>query len=76
LPEKWLEIGLVWDILLNPPQWNPNLQIHTVKKQMRLDVQNQIKLVQADGEVIGRTPVNIRLVPRGIRLVVPEEEDK
>ncbi|HZD56785.1 MAG TPA: hypothetical protein VE136_08690 [Anaerolineales bacterium] len=43
---------------------------------MRLDVQNQIKLVQADGEVIGRTPVNIRLVPRGIRLVVPEEEDK
>ena len=69
-------IGLVWDILLNPPQSNPNLQIHTVKKQMRLDVQNQIKLVQADGEVIGHTPVNIQLVPRGIRLVVPEEEDK
>lgn len=66
--------GLVWDMVLNHGESNPNLQIFTVKKQVRIAVQNQSMLVQADGEVIGHTPVNIQLVPQGICLVVPEGE--
>jgi diacylglycerol kinase (ATP) len=48
-----------------------------------LDVHDQIEIqsnpsmpVQADGEVIGKTPVKIRLVPGALRVIVPAKEEK
>jgi len=29
-------------------------------------------MVQADGEVIGRTPVEIQLVPKAVRVIMPK----
>ncbi|RPJ52261.1 MAG: hypothetical protein EHM21_00630 [Chloroflexi bacterium] len=32
--------------------------------------------VQADGEVIGKTPVRVKMVPKALRVIVPMKEIK
>jgi diacylglycerol kinase (ATP) len=64
-------IGLAWELLLNPEESKTNLHEFSVKHSIRLDVEGPAMTVQGDGEVIGETPVEIHLVPKAVRVVVP-----
>lgn len=64
-------IGLAWELLLNPQESKTNLHEFSVKHSIRLDVEGSAMTVQGDGEIIGETPVEIHLVPKAVRVVVP-----
>lgn len=66
-------VRLAWDVLVNPEKPKENLRDLTVKERFVLDVEGEPVPVQADGEVIGETPVEVQVLPRAIRLVVPKE---
>ena len=67
-------VNLAWDLLVDADEGNSKLHRLAVRKQMRIDTQGQPMPVQADGEVIGQTPVNLNLVPKAVRLIVPDEK--
>lgn len=64
-------ISLAWELLLNPQESKANLHEFSVKHSIRLDVEGSAMTVQGDGEIIGETPVEIHLVPKAVRVVVP-----
>ncbi len=63
---------LVWDLLRHPGQSAANLHHWTAKHSIRIDADRHAQLVQADGEVIGHTPVEIQLVPKAIHVITPK----
>jgi diacylglycerol kinase family enzyme len=69
-------IRLIWDLLLDPREPKEDLHDLTVKKYIRLDVEDGPQPVQADGELIGETPVEITIAPKSIRILVPKEEEQ
>ncbi len=69
-------VRLAWDLLIDPDQRKTDLRDLTVKERIRLGTQGEPLPVQADGEVIGQTPVEIRLAPGAIRMVVPRLNEK
>ena len=68
-------INLAWELLLNPAETKSNLHEFSVKNSIWLDVEGPAMTVQGDGEIIGETPVEIQLVPKAVRIVVPVSED-
>lgn len=69
-------VNLAWDLLLDVKEADSRLHNLSIHKRVRLDIdtEEQPMPVQADGEVIGQTPVNIDVVPKAVRVIVPEEE--
>jgi YegS/Rv2252/BmrU family lipid kinase len=63
---------LVWDLFSRPGMPAAKLSHWAVNRSARIDAIRRSPLVQADGEVIGRTPVEIQLVPKAIRVIVPK----
>lgn len=68
-------LSLAWELLLNPGESKSNLHEFSVKNSIRLDVEGPPLTVQGDGEIMGETPVEIQLVPKAVRIVVPVSED-
>lgn len=69
-------VRLAWDVLMDPTQPKEDIHDLTVEESVILDVVDGKLPVQADGEVIGETPVEIRLVRSAIRVVVPIKDEK
>jgi diacylglycerol kinase (ATP) len=67
-------VRLARDLLLDPQETKSDLHDFNVKKRILLDVVGEPLPVQADGELIGQTPVEIQLVPGALKVVVPEKE--
>ncbi len=65
----YLQLG--WAVLRRAPRDAPVVKHFPVKHFIRLDARRRSQLVQADGEVIGRTPVTVELMPDAIRMIVP-----
>jgi len=63
---------LVWELLTGPGKRTARLSHWAVKRSVRIDALRRSPLVQADGEVIGHTPVDIQLVPKAIRVIMPK----
>ncbi|MCX5800024.1 MAG: diacylglycerol kinase family lipid kinase [Candidatus Eisenbacteria bacterium] len=63
---------LVWDLFSRPGKPGAKLSHWTVKQSARIDAIRRSPLVQADGEVIGHTPVEIKLVPKAIHVIMPK----
>jgi YegS/Rv2252/BmrU family lipid kinase len=42
-----------------------------VEREVRIDARRPL-VVQADGEIVGRTPVTVRVLPRALPMLVPE----
>jgi YegS/Rv2252/BmrU family lipid kinase len=62
-------IRLVWTFLLGRQNEAP---IHFLQAEREVEIDSDRPLmVQADGEVIGQTPVRARLLPDAIRVIVP-----
>lgn len=64
----YLQMG--WDLLRRRKSTE---KVHHFAAQRSVRVESEhAHLVQADGELIGRTPVEVQIVPRALRVVVPE----
>lgn len=64
-------LHLVWDLIRRPGQRTAKLFHMTVKESILIETKGRSQLVQADGEVIGRTPVTVELVPKAFRVIMP-----
>ena len=64
-------LRLARDLFLRSGTAAAKLSHWTAFRSVRIDSPRSSVLVQADGEVIGRTPVEIRMIPRAIRVVTP-----
>ncbi|MBI5957638.1 MAG: diacylglycerol kinase family lipid kinase [Chloroflexi bacterium] len=65
-------LQLAWDLLRQPGQSAANLHHWTARHSIRIDADRHSRLVQADGEVIGHTPVEIQLVPKALHVIMPK----
>ncbi len=62
---------LVWNLLRHPGQPVPRLYHLVAKDCVRIEANPHAQLVQGDGEVIGHTPVEIKMIPQAISVLVP-----
>jgi len=65
-------VQLVWDLFHGPGQPGAKLYHWESQHSIRIDADRTLQLVQADGEVIGHTPVEIQLVPKAIHVIMPK----
>jgi YegS/Rv2252/BmrU family lipid kinase len=70
LPSDYLK--LAWSALRGKHRDNPNLKYLTVRESVTITTDPPLP-VQADGEIIGTTPVTVRVVPGVVRVVVPKQ---
>lgn len=61
-----------WRLMLNLPRNEPPLVLHDVHRSCRVATARPAP-IQADGEMIGNTPVVVDVVPRAVTVLVPEE---
>jgi diacylglycerol kinase family enzyme len=58
-------------ILRRKAQEDPNLRYIEARKS--IEIKSEFPLpAQADGEVIGTTPVNVNLIPNALRIIIPK----
>jgi YegS/Rv2252/BmrU family lipid kinase len=62
---------LVWDLFRRPGKSAAKLSHLAATQSIRIEA-NRSHLVQADGEVIGHTPVEVRLIPKAIHVIRPK----
>jgi diacylglycerol kinase (ATP) len=65
-------VRLVWDLFRRPGQPAAKLYHWESQHSIRIDADRTSQLVQADGEVIGHTPVEIQMVPKAIHVIMPK----
>ncbi len=64
---------LIMDVLLNRQHSSPYVQCMPVRDEVYLDVDVPLP-VQGDGEIVGITPVQVKVVPAALRVIVPAVE--
>jgi diacylglycerol kinase (ATP) len=64
----YARIGL--KMLTQPPEENEELHCMDATREIKIQASRSIP-VQGDGELIGNTPVTIRLVPHALHLLLP-----
>jgi diacylglycerol kinase family enzyme len=64
-------VRLVWDLFRQPGKSAAKLSHLAATHTIRIEA-DRSHLVQADGEVIGHTPVEVQLVPKAIRVIRPK----
>jgi YegS/Rv2252/BmrU family lipid kinase len=63
-------IGLVWSLFRQPGQTAKKLSHLAATRSVRIEADHS-RLVQADGEVTGHTPVEVKLIPKAIHVIMP-----
>jgi len=63
--------SLVWNLLFRPGKPAAKLSHWTARQEVGIDAGRSCPLVQGDGEVIGRAPVAIRIIPKALRVIMP-----
>lgn len=63
---------LVWDVFLRSGKPAAKLSHWAARQSARIDSFRRSSLVQADGELIGHTPLEIHLVPKAIHVIMPK----
>jgi diacylglycerol kinase (ATP) len=63
---------LMWDLFWRSGKPAAKLFHWTVTRSLRIESHRRSLLVQADGELIGRTPMEIHLKPKAIRVIMPK----
>ena len=64
-------LRLAWRLLLGRHQPGPSLRYFPVRKEALIETRRPLP-IQADGEIIGKTPLSVAIVPSAIRVVVPK----
>ncbi len=65
-------LKLAWYVLIGQHKRSPNVRYLASERDIFIDTKRPMP-VQADGEIIGETPVHIFAAPRAIQVVVPVE---
>jgi YegS/Rv2252/BmrU family lipid kinase len=63
-------LGLIWSILAGRQRQDRRLRCIPVRQSVHIDVKEAM-LVQADGEIVGETPVRIEVLPHAVKVIVP-----
>lgn len=66
-------LTVAWNILVRGKNRNPEFRYFAATSSVSLKTKKPL-IVQADGEVIGQTPVEIRLLTRAVNLIVPQNK--
>ncbi|MFL5807401.1 MAG: diacylglycerol/lipid kinase family protein [Roseiflexaceae bacterium] len=66
----WDYLRVGWHMLLSQHDRDPNIRYLSATRSIAVDADRPLP-VQADGEIIGQTPVQVRVVPDAVRVVVP-----
>lgn len=69
-------LRLVWDLLRGTQKQGEQLSHWESKHSIRIEAERMPQLVQADGEVIGHTPVEVEMVPKAIHVIMPKPAEK
>jgi diacylglycerol kinase (ATP) len=67
-----------WELFTRPKEKKTNINHLQVSKSIRIEAVGQPQMVQGDGEPFGETPIEVKVVPDAIQVVVPKhavEED-
>jgi YegS/Rv2252/BmrU family lipid kinase len=67
-PLDYLKIG--WDVLRGRQRRNPGLRYLKASESVSVAVDSPLP-IQADGEIIGETPLQVKISPAALRVVVP-----
>lgn len=65
-------LRLAWFLLRHGGRSATTFQHWTGQKSIRIEADQRPQMVQADGEVIGHTPVEVQLVPKALRVIMPK----
>ncbi len=63
-------LGLAWHILRGKHRQSVNARYRTAERSVKIATKRPLP-VQADGEIIGDTPIEVSVVPRAVRVIVP-----
>jgi diacylglycerol kinase (ATP) len=65
-------MGVLWNVLVVGERNHPELKCLDVKERVSIET-SEPTIIEADGEIIGKTPIQLDLVKHAIRVVVPVE---
>ncbi len=68
-------LGLGVRIVMRLQQYDGNIEYLKAKRSVSVKAHEAL-LVQADGEVIGETPIEVQVVPQAVQVIVPERRRK
>lgn len=69
-------VGVAWDILVpGRPRRNRNLRYWHAKHSVIIFSEKPIP-VQGDGDLLGKTPIEIQIWPGAVQVLVPENEER
>lgn len=71
--KSWRDyLQLAWGLIRRPGQSDSKMTHLEAKNNIRIESVRHSQLVQADGEVIGQTPVDVRLEQKALRVIKPK----
>ena len=63
-------LGLFWHVATREHRADPNVRYYQARRSVAIATKHPLP-VQADGEILGETPVRIEVVPGAVKVVVP-----
>jgi YegS/Rv2252/BmrU family lipid kinase len=66
-------LGLVWHTVLGQQRRDRNVRYLTARQSIAISADHPLP-VQADGEIVGETPVQVQVVPNAVKVIVPIDE--
>jgi diacylglycerol kinase (ATP) len=66
-------LRVAWDLLQKPDQRKKDIRHLTANKSVRIEAIGTPQPTQADGEVLDKTPVEIKVAGDAFKVIVPEE---
>ncbi len=67
-------LSLGWHVVRGQHKQSPNVRYLRARRQIVIETDHPLP-VQADGEIIGETPVQVELVAAAVRVIVPETRE-
>ena len=63
-------LGLAWHTLIDQQRRDRNVRYFVARQSIVISADRPLP-VQADGEIIGETPIQVQVVPRAVQVIVP-----
>jgi diacylglycerol kinase (ATP) len=67
-------LSVIWNVLVVGERNHPELKCLDVKERVRIET-SEPTIVEGDGEIIGKTPIQLELVHHAIRVIVPVDSE-
>lgn len=64
-------LRILWYLIIRKPHEDPDVERFEVKETLVISCRKFLE-VQADGELIGYTPVEVKVIPQSVHVVVPK----